>query len=298
MGGSGGGGSSGEVGYPAYMESLHWDWLDDNGADNITSSITAVMNVALAASPWAALTAYNPAAPIAAYEAALAAFAAIIAGLSDEVDWAAYYAQADATIGVASEADIVADIAAFSNQLDNEILVKVLPRFRRGMQNINAVVSSAFPIGEAIIEAFRDDEVAKHSSALRLSVVSEGIKFKSMGVEQMINMRNARLGLEESYLRLFIEAMRIKIVALKEQTDQDAKIDEADALWDLEVFQHGGNLLAAVSGGTSRTGKQPSQLQSALGGALAGAAAGAQLSGGNPYAAGAGAIIGAASAFL
>jgi len=36
------------------------------------------------------------------------------------------------------------------------------------MQDINAVVSSAFVLGEAVIEGFRDRELAKYTSGLRL----------------------------------------------------------------------------------------------------------------------------------
>ena len=67
--------------------------------------------------------------------------------------------------------------------------------------------------------------------------------------------------------------------------------------WDMEVFQYGSNVLGAIGGGVLIP-RQPSQMQSMIGGALTGAAAGGIASGGNPLAIGAGAVLGAASAFL
>ena len=304
-GSSGGGGSSGAVSYPAYMQAVHGDWLNNGGADSITQSITDTMNTAFGNSPWSGLAAYNPDAAISSYEAVLTAFKALLAGVSDTADWAALHAQADATITAVVEADITADIAAFSNQLDDEILVKVLPRFRRGMQDINAVVSSAFPIGEAVIESFRDRDVAKFSSGIRLALRSKSYELILSGSGQMLQLMLQRLGWEESYTKVFIESQRMKIVAKKEQTDQDAKLDEEDALWDLEVFQYGSNLLASIGGGVSSPNtKQPSQAQSMIGGALSGAAAGAMIAGASggaiagPVGMGVGAFLGMASSLL
>ena len=217
MGGSGGGGGSGKIGYPEYIEVIHNNWLT-HVADTPTESMADLMNAAFGNSPWSGLSAYDPDADITAYEAAITAFAAILAGITDTTNWAALFTQAATSVGSAtalvvadltvadeavadevvadgvavgdavvadgvavgdlsvadmaaitgiSEAVILADVSAFANQLDDEILTKVLPRFRRGMQDINAVVSSAFPIGQSIIESFRDREVAKHTSGLR-----------------------------------------------------------------------------------------------------------------------------------
>jgi len=289
MGSSGGGGSSGAVSHAAYLETIHKDWLNATGVDTIEKSITEVMDSALGSSPWIGLVAYNPDAAIAAYETKVTSFAAILAGLSDTVNWAAFYAQAGLTLDGVGEANITADVVAFQNQLDDNITTRALPRFRRGMQDINAVVSSAFPIGEAIIESFQARDVAKYLSNLRIVLNDKRVSV----VDQMIQMMARRIGWEESLVRISVEASRIKIVAKKEQTDQDASIDEADAKWDLEVFQHGSNLLAAIGGGTvvpNMPGKN--KTASVLGGALSGAAAGAMI--GGPPGAVIGGVLGAA----
>ena len=70
QGAGGGGGGTGTVAYPAYMQTIHNDWLDNTGVDTISSSVTDVMDAALGNSPFAAAAAYDPATPIAAMLAA------------------------------------------------------------------------------------------------------------------------------------------------------------------------------------------------------------------------------------
>jgi len=293
MGGSGG--SSGAVSHSAYLETVHNDWLDDTGTDTITSSMTTIMNAALGNSPWTGQGAYDPDAAIANYEAAITAFAAMLAGIVDTTDWAALYNQAVLSIDGVEDAEIVADVTAFGNELDDQIATTTLPRFQRGMQNINAVVSSAFALGESNIEGFRDRDVAKHSSGLRISAIAQRGQLHLEASKQMLQLMLQRFSFEDGYVKTVIEANRIKIVAKKEENDVDMQIDENDAVWDLEVFKHGSNLMAGIGGGTA-LGARPSTAQSAIGGALSGAAAGAMIAG--PSGAIVGGILGAASAFL
>ena len=289
MGSSGGGGSSGAVSHAAYLETIHKDWLNASGADTIEKSITEVMDSALGSSPWIGKSAYDPDADIASYAAAIASYAVILAGISETADWDALYTQAETTL---SDAAVIADTALFGTQMDDELVTKVLPRFRRGMQDINAVSSSAFVLGEAVIEAFKDRDVAKYGTALRLHYQDQRLT----ATEQMLRLMMQRVSWEEGHAKLLVESMRIKIVAKKEQTDQNDTIDEADAKWDLEVFQHGSNVLASIGGGTAITNMPgKNRASSVIGGALMGAAAGAMIGGPTPaapFTAGMGAIYG------
>ena len=295
--GGGGGGGSGTIDYPAHMKAWHTDALSHGGVDSVTSSMTDIMNAALGASPWTGETAYDPDADITAFEAAISGFDAILAGISETTEWAALYTQAVTSIGTASEADIVADIDAFSDQLDDELLTKVLPRFEGGMRDINAVQSSAFVLGRALIEGFRDRDVAKHSSSLRLALAADNAKNYSAATGQMVNFLMSKYAWEESYMRTVVEGKRIKIVAKKEEQDANLKIADDDALWDLEVFQYGANLLASIGSGTMNPkDKSPSGAQSMLGGAMSGAAAGAMV--GGPVGAVIGGVLGGAIGML
>ena len=418
-----GGGASGAVSWPTYLQDAQADMLV-GGFKFITASarensMTAVMMDALGSHPWFPLEAFSPDDVISEWEAELATFGAILSGINID-GWGPFFYQASEAIGTfdgldidnfelegipedaiddldildmeaiddvsvddadgVTDAEIILDVAAFANQLDDELLTKVLPRFRRGMQDINAVVSSSFVIGAANIEGFRDRDVSKHNSELRVNAamknadvdvanmdkdvriglgnvnkdleiakiniakdidvgktnlttkfgilqanlakdIQVGLKnqdkdikvadlnirtlvdYKRIyleGTEQLIKYLAQNISWHESFTRTVVESGRIKIVAKKEQKDMDNTIDINDALWDLEVFQYGANLLAAVSGGTTPTAggiNKPSAVASALGGAFSGATVGAQVSGGYVGAI-VGAVVGAAGSLI
>lgn len=240
--GSSGGGTSGAVSYPAYIEAIHGDWLDGGGLDTLTSSVTDIMDAAIGASPWAGLTAYDPSADITAYEAAITAFAAILAGITDTTDWAALFTQAATSVGVVTgltvadmavadmgaptdvagitEAVIVADGVAFAARLNDEINTVVLPRFRRGMQDINAVVSSAFPLGQAFIEGMRDRDIAKHDSEIRLMAAAKNADISLANEQLDVEADKANLAKDVEVGKANLEKdIRVGEVVIKENAE-------------------------------------------------------------------------------
>lgn len=72
----------------------------------------------------------------------------------------------DIKVDLAAATKIEAATIAHAATLDDQILTEILPRFEAGMRDINAVQSSAFVIGRAIIEAFRNRDVAKFDADL------------------------------------------------------------------------------------------------------------------------------------
>jgi len=281
LGGGGGGGTSGAVSYPTYMEEVHEDWLRQVD-DTIDMSITDVMNAALGNSPFTALTAYDP-------STELTSILAAPGGLETLVDLLSSGTTLDTLISqVLDESRIEDSVASFSADLNAKADVEIYPRFEAGMRDINAVMSSAFVVGRALIAEQITREVAKYE---------DGLRYKAWG-DDAIRVIGMKLEYEKAVSQLLIESNRISIVARKEEADANAKLDEADATWDLEVFQYGSNVLASISGGTAPHQKGPSTFQSMLGGGLSGAAAGAMIGGGNPLAIGAGAAIGIAGALF
>lgn len=103
--------------------------------------------------------------------------------------------------------------------------------------------------------------------------------------------------LEKAFSAARIEANRLMLVANREGVQQNIDVRNTTATWDLEVFQYGANLLAAIGGGTATPGGQKmSKTQSVLGGVFSGAAMGAAV-GGAPGAA-IGGIIGGVAGLL
>ncbi len=295
--GGGGGGGTGAVTHSAYMETVHGQWLDNAGGDTPAVSMVDTIDAAIVAgSPFAAALAYDPDTDIAAWETAVSDFNALLAAIAETTDWAALYTQAEAsipdiaTVGI-TEAVIVADGVAFAAQLDDQITTITLPRFQSGMRDINAVVSSAFVLGQSNIEGFRDRDVAKHDSAMRLNAAYKNADLDLRAEElvmgarvnssdQMLRFLLSKYAWEEGYMRAVVESRRIKIVAKSEEAEHQLEIDEADAVWDLELFQHGANLLAGIGGGVMNSQKKKkSKAASAIGGAMAMGAAGYMMAG-------------------
>lgn len=275
----GGGGSSGAVSWPAYLQDTHSEWLNNTGGDTLTTSLTDVMNTAIGNSPWATEVAYDPDADLVSLIAAPNVLQTLVTLLSSGTSLDALVAN------ILSDANVDDAVTEYAADLDARLNSEIIPRFEVGMLDINAVASSAFVIGKALIEANQDRQVALFSSQLHL-------KSKSDDALKMIMMK---LEYQKSVSQMIAEAYRIKIVAKKEETDKNLDISENDATWDLEVFKSGGSLLAGISGGVPGE-KIPSKGQSVLGGAMAGAAAGATI--GGPWGAAIGGVLGAASALL
>jgi len=286
-GSSGGGGGSGIVDYPDYMKDWHGDALNDSGADALTMSITDAMNASFGNSPWTVLSAYDPDSDIAEIISAQDDLQTMVTLLSSGTTLDTIIAS------ILDDTRIDDEVDAFAADLDARLVSEVLPRFEAGMRDINMVVSSAFVIGRALLEEGQDRQVALYRGTLRNKSFSD----------DAIRVIQLKLEYQKSVSQMLAEAYRIKIVAKKEQYDVNSKIDEADALWDLELFQYGANLLASIGSGTAAPkSKEPSTAQSMIGGAMTGAAAGAMvgMATGGPVGllAIGGAILGAASGLL
>jgi len=290
-GSSSGGSSSGRVSYPAYMEAWHSTWLD-----NVATAMTAAQTT----SPFNSVTAYDPATPLAATETAVAAFNAAVDALANETDWESAMTAAETQVdSMIDDTYIDADIAAFADVLDDQIVNTVLPAFEGGMRDINAVMSSAFAIGKSVIYGFRNRDVSKYGTELRVKLNIQRNALIAAGADRMLGDLIQRVSFEKDVAFMTAETNRIKIVALKEQDDEDLAIDENDALWDLNTFQFGSNVLAGIAGGTaasSEGGNKPSQVASVLGGAMAGAAVGTAINPG--YGTAIGAVVGGVAGLL
>lgn len=310
---------------------------------------------------------------------AITAFNTLIDALDHEADWAS--ALAIAITGYDDSVDdstkIDDNVQAFAQVLHEDLDNVQLPKWRAGYRDANAVLSSAYPIGEAVIYGGHQRDVAKYATDLRLksregrsawllqavkdmlgsqlkrtefeqavaqlssehkikahtirvqatsagtsdamksqamrvdgekavAEISSGFEMKAHAIrteaitksaEVMLRQQMMRVEYEKAVASLSVEAKRIHIVAEKEETDQNYTFDENDARWDLETYQYGANVLAAIGGGTVGTSsKRPSAASSALGGALSGASAGAMA--GGPMGAVIGGVLGLGAALL
>lgn len=285
MGGtSGGGGSSGKVDFPAHMKVAHRDWLDDTGSDNMAFSVVDLMNIAMAGdSPYVNYTPKDPDDAFFAPGNSLSSYNTPYEMLKDFDDWGietvfdTYFAD--------DEAKITAAVAAHSAQMDDEVNVNILPKFKAGMANINATMGSAFVIGEALIYEGKLKQVALADAKIRLQRIQEG---SDIALKRM----NIWLDWKKVTSQMATEMARLYLAASFERDNNDLEKAHKDKVWDLEMYAYGTQVMAAISGTASTVTEMPKQ--SALGGAVAGAASGAAIGAAIPGAGVAGAGIGAA----
>jgi hypothetical protein len=289
------------------MKTIHGLLLDGGGADTPTSSIVDCINTGLATSPYTGLTAYAPDTDITAQETAISAFSALAVALSYHTDFdamaAAAVAQIDAVVLPSSY--VTAKAASFATDLDTAIDTATYARFQSGMRDIGAVMTSAFTIGAANIEAEKTRQVAKFTADLNFQVDRERASMIMSSVQVMSSMLTNKMECNRVLAALILEQKRMKIVAKDDEEKRNAEIDVLDAKWDLELFAYASNVLAGIAGGTTGQGTRDnrSPLSSALGGALSGAAAGAMIGAqigavGGPMGAGIGAAIGLGASLL
>lgn len=386
MGGSGSsGGSSGAVDYPAYMKTQHEAWLTAVASDITTAQF---------ANPYSTAVAYDPDCVLAASNYILSVMYDFISAVDYDGAWESYYDIYKAkftniTLATISPfsfttltfdeqtptpitaytfattfdaAHVTALISSFQTDLESRRDTDFKPAYKVGMQNVNAVMSSAFTIGDALITAQVARDVASFSAELNfkneekllqydqaqaqntndhnsLLVQKDDIAIKQaiakgqfeLNYDQMQAEENTghnknlltkdQLAIEQERMSnslatqnaqgvtalwdsavknygqlaaLTIDANRIKIVAKQEEYDKNLQYDRKDAVWDLEMYQYGGNVLASIAGAAIKQNEEVSTGSSVLGGALAGAAAGAVLGPVGALSGGAVAGIGAA----
>jgi hypothetical protein len=280
--GGGGGGTSGQVGWPDYMEDMH-----EQALNSLWGLISTVQN------PYTNLVAYNPQTEVGAIGTALTDYQTAVDAFDPGANWASLVDAVTSKFDtvVYDDTAIDADVTAFGALLSADIIADTLPRFRAGMRTINAVVSSAFVVGEANIEAERVRSLAKYSSEIKVKYRLQRTDAIVKVVGELLKLETTELDGQKELAHLRIEGNRIKIVANKEYADTGVELRKEEAKWDFEEYQYLANMMAGPSGGTIVPGdNRPSALQSALGGALSGAAAGHAI--GGPYGAAIGGVIG------
>jgi hypothetical protein len=157
------------------------------------------------------------------------------------------------------------------------------------LEERKAMTALGVQLGDAFVQMRRD---------------YQGNKWKLLGqaIDETSKAMITRIEYKRALAAVGIETYRLATIALSEESGKNLEIEVSDSKWDLDMFQYGANMLAAVGGGVAGTQQRSlSQLQTALGGGLSGAAAGAMIgaeSNNAGYGAAIGGALGIASSFL
>lgn len=291
---AGGGSGAGEIGYPVYMEDRHKDLLDD---------LIPEVDIVRVASPYEDAVSYDPTIKLAEIKLRYDSLAAAVDRLNPKrdlegfINTASNIAEQQKLLGEGPVAEVVSNFE--SRQAITH--ARVLNRFNGAMADINAVQSSAFVIGQALIESQLQNSVDGVSADLSFRNFHMRAQFMAQVTSEFMSLTSFSIDTNRMLTSLLAEINRVTILAEKEQHDNDLRIDIDDSLWGLRTFAFAGNMLSAISGSTSLPefgspndstlgGSNVTPVQGAASGAVAGATIGAST--GNPYGAAAGAVIG------
>ena len=289
MGGSGGGGgSSGSVDYPGYMKDRHAVLYDE---------MRQRADKAIAENPYVGMYGWDPSCMIEHMQATVDYYDHIIQEFEPLDVW-------KQLMGVVPEVvfDLL-DMQPLQDYIDQQkirlrhgIEDDVLPKYRRGMQNIGAVMTSAFKIGEALLWTRELEEEASLEKEFKgkLALAAYEYSFKSAG--DIISLTLQKIAYHKEVVHYNMESLRLGYVAMKEYTDSNNIYDVERAKWSLEMSKYLMDCLGSIasSAGTSYTTSAggASRTASAIGGALSGAGAGLMATGGNPIGAAVGGAVG------
>jgi len=286
--GSGGGSASGRVDYPEYMKTFHGLALDNAGSDIINVSLTDAMNYALdGASPYASVVTLgagdvllgtgNSITDFAAPFDLLASFTA----LNFDTLFATYTNSALLAAFIASKSTrIAAIVSAESALLDDDINTTTLPQFKAGLRDIGAVMSSAFAIGEANIWSGKAKALAKTDAIIRWEAEKVHADLVMKIDDFALRATLSCVEVKKSIASLSADFGKLYATMHSELLDFDLENAAKDKLWDVKVFQYGGNFLGSIAGSAVSTDKGDSgkaKLAGTASGVIGGGAAGAYM---------------------
>jgi hypothetical protein len=137
---------------------------------------------------------------------------------------------------------------AESNLLSDDINAVTLPQFRSGLRDIGMVMSSAFVIGEANIWASKTKALAKNDAIIRW----EAEKLQASLVTQLdafaMGAALAQFEIKKNLVSLTSDLARLYTTMKHEAVDSEMEYIAKDRLWDIKVFQYGGNFLGSIAG--------------------------------------------------
>lgn len=290
----GGGSSSGSVNYPSAMKNVFYNWLYGwttavpDTYDYMTFSVVDLMNAAMrdgsgglpysatgTNSPYYNLTATDPDGAFFGSASSLSTYV----GQSPFELLKLFLLETPETLYTTYATDYAAStmISAFTNDLNTQYNNTIIPDLANGFANINAVQSSSYAHALAQVAGQKVREVAKITGQIKTQIALQRVQVK---------MEWRRL------LSTFsIENSRIYLAAKHEEDESNTHYASENALWDLNIYQFGTQVMASISG--SSTQKAPNNKPSTLGAAFSGAATGALIASSLPDPTGTSIVIGA-----
>lgn len=264
-GGKGGGGGDVEttVRYAGYIEQFHHDFLglfhDRRVAAEAANPFANVTPIAIEAGF------FGVGFVLSSFPSLYDMYGKFMAGL--DVDTLYEQTYGHLMEGSVTQRLVSAEAALLSDDLESE----GLPRFEAGMRDMNAVVSSTFVIGRALLEEARLKQVEKYSAGLQYALIPT-----------VTERWKAHLEWNKSVVLTYGEILKLYISATMDTDGHNQEVGAKSALWPFTVLDYERVALAALQGATKSTSSVAggsSQLQKSISGTMGGAAAGGMIGG-------------------
>jgi hypothetical protein len=266
MGKGSGGDSSATVRYAPYIEEKHKALLDEYVVRR-----TAVIDN----SPYANITDipsddgfFGVGYTLASFPSLYDMYGKFMAGLDVEVLYDQVYG--DLMEGPVTRRLISAEAQFLTDELESD----ALPRFETGMRDLNAVMSSTFVIGRALLEETRLKLVEKYSAGLQYALLP------------VVTQRwQTHLEWNKGVIATYAEVMKLYFSAKIDIDDHNQEVKAKDRLWPFTVLDYERVAIAAMQGATKSTnhpaggGTIQRAISGAMGGAAMGGMAGSMISG-------------------
>lgn len=282
-----GGGSSGEVDYPDWMEAKHTDWMDD---------IDTLLQAELSSnSPYYAyLGGYTSSTQWTTIRDRYSTYDGIVPGDGDYLtDWDSIV---DTVIAKAQE--ILPDTTAKEDYIeaqDDRSRNRML-RSANALAGQYAVIgglnSSAFALGLTLLEVDRQRELFNLDKELTFKESDQRVRFWVVGMQALMQMLYQNIDAQRMSTMTNTDIERSNIIDGRENLELQINTSAQDAKWDFELFKYAGNLLGSIAGTAIPTQNELPTGTKLLQGAAAGAAVGSTIPGvGTAVGAGVGALL-------
>lgn len=205
----GGGGVSGAVAFPAYIEALHEDWIYGSGPSALTTTLEAAMNVAFGADPYASASISNPSTLLAQSKTQFDNFYSQVTSLVETTDFASFIDQAVskadecdidgkidirtilnrqiseatrtteeamATAKLLAESTVISDLIATFEVRQATSRAKRVTQFSASMADIGAIHSSAYLMGLGMIYAQEQEDSDTYAAQVSAQIFEQGIR--------------------------------------------------------------------------------------------------------------------------
>lgn len=251
-----GGGPSGEVRFPSYMETKHSDWL----ADMDTVLTTAITGN----SPFYNQTAFDPDPYIALDNAQMNVLMSYVNSIEPTTNWEDAVDNVIAKLQSALPDDTA--IATAVDKRESRLApshMRAIGRVAASYGDINALNSSAFFIALALTEVDFQRQLNEFQNQLELNQETIRLQMIAQGIQLIIGNIHDKVRIAHAATNEYMSMNRGHVVMGSEEKNTNIDISYKDAKWDLEAFQWAGALLGAAGGGTM-VPDRPSDLQTAL----------------------------------